>query len=296
MLSMHSIVRRRGWMSAFMLLIVASLLAACGASPSTSSPSTSTSRPAATVPQVTIIAKDFSFAMPDTLQAGLVAITLTNQGSQPHQAQLERLNDGVTQARVLAAFKKGPDALLPLLSSYGGANTVDPGQSQEAILNIAQGQYIMLCFVSGPDTLPHFIKGMYKFFTVTGSSNANQVSQPQVNGQVMLRDFSIVLPTSIPAGPLMLQVTNQGSQPHEMDVLKLMPGKSMQDALTFLQQPAGPPPFADAGGMGALNPGMSGWVKLNLTSGNYVALCFVPDHTTGKPHFALGMSTSFAVH
>jgi len=278
-----------------MLLIVASLLAACGASTSTSSPSTSTSQPAATVPQVTIIAKDFSFAMPDTLQAGLVHITLTNQGTQPHQAQLARLNNGVTQAQVLAAFKKGPEAFLPLLSSYGGANAVDPGQSQEVILNIAQGQYIMLCFVSGPDHILHVIKGMYKFFTVIGPSNANQVSQPQDNGQVMLRDFSIVLPASIHVGLMMLHVTNQGSQPHEMDVLKLMPDKTMQDALAFLQQPAGPPPFADAGGMGALNPGMSGWVKLNLASGHYVALCFVPDRTSGKPHFALDMITSFAV-
>ena len=151
MLSMHSIVRRQGWVSAFMVLILASLVAACGARTYTRSPSTPTSQPAATVPQVTITAKDFSFAMPDTLHTGLVDITLTNQGTQPHQAQLERLNNGVTQAQVLAAFKKGPEAFLPLLSSYGGANTVDPGQSQEVILNIAQGHYIMLCFVSGPD-------------------------------------------------------------------------------------------------------------------------------------------------
>lgn len=233
--------------------------------------------------------------MPDTLQTGLVDITLTNQGTQPHQAQLERLNNGVTQAQVLAAFKKGPGAFLPLLSSYGGANTVNPGQSQEVILTIAQGQYIILCFVSGPDHIPHVIKGMYKFFTVTGPSNDSQVSQPQVNGQVMLRDFSIVLPASIPADSMMLQVTNQGSQPHEMDLLKLMPGKTVKDALAFLQKPAGSPPFEDAGGMGALNPGMSGWVKLNLMSGNYVALCFVPDRTTGTPHFALGMITSFSV-
>jgi hypothetical protein len=295
MLSIHSIVRRRGWVSAFMVLILASLLAACGASTYTRSPSTPTSQPAATMPQETVTAKDFSFAMPDTLQTGLVDITLTNQGTQPHQAQLERLNNGVTQAQVLAAFKKGPAAFLPLLSSYGGVNAVEPGQSQEVILSITQGHYVMLCFVSGPDHIPHVLKGMYKFFTVTGPSNANQVGQPQADGQVTLRDFSIVLPASIPAGPLMLQVTNQGSQPHEMGLLKLMPGKTMQDALAFLQKPAGPPPFGDAGGMGALNPGMSGWVKLNLASGNYVALCFVPDRTTGKPHFALGMITSFSV-
>jgi hypothetical protein len=38
-----------------------------------------------------------------------------------------------------------------------------------------------------------------------------------------------------------------------------------------------------------------GWVKLNPTSGHYVALCFVPDRTTGTPHFALGMITSLSV-
>jgi hypothetical protein len=295
MVRTSSIAGPPAWIGILPLLIVASLLVACGTSPSTGSSPTPTKPAAAALPQVTITAKDFSFAMPDTLQAGLVDITLTNQGAQPHQAQLERLNDGVTQAQVLDAFKKGPEAMLPLLSSYGGANTVDPGQSQEVVLNLTPGQYVMLCFISGADNIPHFAKGMYKFFTVTAPSNANQASQPQADGQVTLKDFSFVLPTSIHAGPMTLQVTNQGTQPHEMDLLKLLPGKGVQDALAFLQKPAGPPPFADAGGMGALNPGMSGWVKLNLTSGNYVALCFVPDITTGKPHFALGMITTFSV-
>ncbi len=110
-----------------------------------------------------------------------------------------------------------------------------------------------------------------------------------------LKDFSIVLPSSLKPGPVLLNVTNQGPQPHEMDLLKLAPGKSEQDVLKFLQKPAGPPPFTDAGGMGGLAPGTSGWVKLNLTSGNYVALCFVPDAKTGNPHFALGMITTFTV-
>jgi len=295
MLHRHFIARRHAWMGILMCLLVASILVACGASPSTGPSSTPTSTSAAAIPKITINATEFSFAMPDTLQAGLVDITLMNQGGLPHLAQLSRLNNGVTQAQVLAAFSKGPNVLLPLLTFTGGVNVVVPGQSQEVILNLTQGQYVMLCFVTGSDNIPHFVKGMYKFFTVSGQSNANQVSQPQADGQVTLKNFSFVLPTSIHAGSMMLQVTNHGSQPHEMDLLKLMLGKSMQDVLAFLQKPAGPPPFADAGGMGALAPGMSGWVKLNLTSGNYVALCFVPDPTTGKLHFALGMITTFSV-
>jgi hypothetical protein len=135
---------------------------------------------------------------------------------------------------------------------------------------------------------------MYKFFDVNSSSTPAQVSDPTAQGEVLLKDLSIELPNQLKAGPALLKVTNQGPQPHELTLLKLAPGKSAQDALAFLEKPAGAPPFADAGGMGALASGMSGWIKLNLTTGNYVALCFVPD-PTGKPHFAMGMISSFSV-
>jgi hypothetical protein len=62
-----------------------------------------------------------------------------------------------------------------------------------------------------------------------------------------------------------------------------------------MQKPDGPPPFSDAGGIGALMAGKSGWFDIELTPGNYIALCFVPSPTTGKAHFAMGMITPFSV-
>jgi uncharacterized cupredoxin-like copper-binding protein len=293
----HSTTLSRTLMQPVALFALVTLFAACASSSAGNSASvtpTATQQPS--LPSITIKAKDYSFDMPDTLQAGLVDVTMMNEGTQPHQVQFARLNDGVTQAQTLAALKKGLDAFVPLFTFEGGANTVDPGQSQQVILNLPAGQYMAQCFVSGSDNIPHLAKGMYKFFTVTGSSTTTQASMPQVSGQVSLKNFSFVVPTTINAGSLTWQVTNQGTQPHEMDLLKLAPGKDVPDMLAFLRKPAGPPPFTDAGGMGALAPGLSAWVKLNLTSGKYVALCFVPDPTTGKPHFALGMMTSFTVH
>ncbi len=160
---------------------------------------------------------------------------------------------------------------------------------------MSAGQYASICFVVGRDNVPHYMKGMVQSFTVTGASSTSQVP-PQANGQVLLRDFSYVLPSTIPSGPITLQVTNQGSQPHEMALYQLASGKRMQDVLAFLQKPTGPPPFQEAGGIAALAPGSTAWLKLDLQPGNYVALCFVPDSTTGKPHVMLGMITTFTVH
>ena len=112
-----------------------------------------------------------------------------------------------------------------------------------------------------------------------------------------LKDFSISMPSSVAAGKHTLKVTNQGPEAHEFSLIQLAPGKTAQDVMAFfMQPPAGPPPFTDAGGMGALAPNTSGWVEVDLTAGNYMALCFVPDPRTGKAHAMLGMLTTFTVH
>lgn len=280
-------------MQVLVLFLLIGMLAACGTSGQESSSATPTSN--ASIPTITMTAKDFSFDMPETLPAGLVNITMTNTGADPHQANLAQLNQGVTQDQVLTALKKEPEAITRLLTFVGGPNTVGPGQSQEVILPLSAGQYVALCFASGTDNVPHEAKGMVKFFQVQGSSDLTQVSEPTAQGQVTLKDFHFELPGPLKAGPALLKVTNQGPEPHELTLVKLAPGKSMQDVLAFFEKPAGPPPFADAGGIGALASGMSGWVKLNLTAGDYVAVCFVPD-STGKPHFAMGMATPFSVN
>jgi hypothetical protein len=178
----------------------------------------------------------------------------------------------------------------------GGANAVDPGAKQEVILNLQQGTYASICFVSGQDNAPHYMKGMLSKLIVTESSG-NQIPAPKDNGQIVLQDFSFTMPGSIPSGPVTLKVTNNGPQGHELDLVKPVQDKGAADVLNYLNaiHPSGPPPFTDAGGMGALQTGSSAWVKLNLQPGNYVAVCFVPDVKTGKPHFMLGMHTAFTV-
>jgi hypothetical protein len=160
-----------------------------------------------------------------------------------------------------------------------------PGQRQEVILNLPAGHYVSICFVRGGDNVPHYMKGMITQFTVVGSPGTSQ--PPKADAEMVLQNFSYVLPGTLPSGPITLKVTNQGSQTHEVTLVHLAPGKSMQDVIAFLHKPAGPPPFAFVGGLAAIAPQQSAWLKLNLQPGQYGTLCFVTDPTTGKPHFML---------
>jgi len=194
--------------------------------------------------------------------------------------------------------KNGPvSSTLQLITGTGGANTIDPGGKQEVILNLTQGEYASICFVSGSDNVPHFIKGMLQHLSVTGSPTTSQ-AQPQANAAITLKDFAIEVPNNVTAGAVTWKVTNDGPQLHEMDILKLHSGvtfEQFQKIMSSQGPPSGPLPFDNAGGIGALQSGTSGWIKLNLQPANYVVLCFVPDVKTGKPHFMLGMMSAFTV-
>ena len=247
------------------------------------------------VTKITITAHDYSYETPVQVEAGLVSITLENEGQEPHHVQLFRLNDGVSPEQFLAALQQDPAAALSLGSWAGGPGVVDFGGRQEVAMELTAGAYMLLCFVPSPDGVPHLAKGMVASLEVVDNQEQVHVQPPQAEATVKMDDFSFVLPSDIKAGPQVWQIDNRGQQPHEISLIKLVEGKTMADVAAFMAAPDGPPPFASAGGLQGIDPGESGWLKLNLTPGDYVALCHIPDPASGKPHTELGMVAPFSV-
>ena len=283
----------------FLFLILLGLLAGCGNTPASNG---GVNRPTPTspssIPTVAINAIDYGYIMPDTItvQAGLVDVALVNNGTQSHQAQVARLKSGVTREEVLDELvtKRHLAAAFSLFTFMGGPDTISPGYGQETILNLSAGQYVLLCFVVGQDSIPHIDKGMIHFFIV--SPTQNQETLPQVDGEITMKELSYRLPGLITQSrPLTLHVTNQGTEPHELNIVKLATGKGIRDIESFFQSPSGPPPFEELGGLAAIEPGGSGWIKIHLEPGTYAVFSFLSDQRSGEPQLALGMITQFTV-
>src|SRR5436305_8686054 len=85
------------------LLLLIGLLTSCGANNSDNSAAKPTPTNEAAPTKITMTAKDYSFDMPETVQAGLVDIAMNNVGTERHQANVSRLKEGVTKDQVLAA-------------------------------------------------------------------------------------------------------------------------------------------------------------------------------------------------
>ncbi len=82
-----------------------------------------------------------------------------------------------------------------------------------------------------------------------------------------------------------------------MLLIRLKEGKTLDDVMAYLQSesPEGELPVEEVGGAQGMANGYSAFVNLDLTPGQYIALCFIPDPETGQPHVALGMLSSFTV-
>jgi hypothetical protein len=269
------------------ILLMALLLSACG--PAANSQAASQAQ----IPQIMIKAADFSFDAPAQIEAGLVSITLENDGQESHHAQLVRLNDGVTLEQFQSALHEGPEAF-SMVTWAGGPGTVAPGRRQQVTVKLSAGQYVLLCFIPSQDNVAHLDKGMVRPIEVVAPKTQASISEPKADAMVKLLDFSFVLPPEVKAGRQVWKIVNEGQQAHEIDLIKLAEGKAMADVNAFMQSPHAAPPFEDAGGFVAIEPGEAGWLHLDLEPGEYVALCFVPDEE-GKSHTEHGMVLSFSV-
>jgi len=248
-------------------------------------------------PAVTLTITDSSLSIPATVPAGYTAITVVNNGATPHEASFVRLNPGFTIQQLIAAgqaINNSEDpadfiAFLQVAQFYGGVSGVEPGTSNQVVLNLTPGTYAVADTAGFP--------GLFASFTVAGP--ASDVAPPLADATITQRDFAFDVPATIAAGTRTLEVRNTGAQTHEMALARLDPGYTLQDVLAALQQGGpgqGPPPWVHQfTSVDPQGPGLTQWVTLNLTPGTYAMLCFLPDVNTDLPHALEGMVNSFTV-
>ena len=266
--------------------------AATAATP-TPAPAAAAAAAAAAPNMVTFTAKEYSFDGPDTIPAGLTMFHLTDAGKEMHHLQVIKLDQGKTFTDLQAALKAGgppPAWMIP----YGGVNPPAPGATTTAMQVMEPGNYAVVCFVEGADHVPHLAKGMARPLTVTASPNAN-MTEPTADVTLTLNDYSFTLSKPLAAGKQLIKVENAAAQPHEVVLVQLAPGKTIEDVGKWVTDMKGPPPGKPIGGIPGFPKGKNAFFEATLEPGDYGMICFVPDAKDGKPHFTHGMMKQFKV-
>lgn len=268
------------------VLASAGLLLASSACRPEESPQQEMSMAAAVPNVVTVIATDFAYQVPAEIPAGLTTLAMVNQGSEAHHAQLIKLDEGKSLADFLALGEGAPQP--SWVSFVGGPNAADPGATVAATSILEPGHYAIVCWIPSPDGVPHIAKGMAAEFDVTGTLAAQPV-EPVTDLVITLADYGFQLSEPLTVGSHTIRVENEGEQGHEVVVVKLMPGKTPEDFVAWVEKMEGPPPGNMLGGVVDLDPGAHAFFSLDVEPGDYALICFLPDTKDGKPHFVHGM-------
>jgi len=239
---------------------------------------------------------DYSFEAPTTMPAGRTRVVLHNQaGTEPHQATVVKLNDGVTTSDYLAALAQSFSAAATKGKLLGGPNSAAPGKDTGVVVDLKPGNYTVMCLIPSPDGQPHVVKGMLRDLTVTPAAT-KQKSTAKTLPVVALSEYQFKLPKELGRGPV--EIVNKGKEAHEAVIAKLPPGKTVKDIVDWVKPifvPApGPQPYEDVGGTTPMSPGTRVRLDTRLPKGKYLLLCFIPD-PSGEAHLKVGMIHPFTV-
>jgi hypothetical protein len=115
----------------------------------------------------TIVMKDFTFDVPETVPTGRAVYRVNSTGpTQPHEAAIVKLNEGKT-AQDYAAFFSAPPAGPPPGQNVGGMQGLDNGSGAWVTVDLPAGNYALICQIPDPASgKPHIALGMVKGFTV----------------------------------------------------------------------------------------------------------------------------------
>lgn len=110
---------------------------------------------------------------------------------------------------------------------------------------------------------------------------------------VRANDYAYTAPDSLPAGPTAFGLANDGKVPHEVIVVRLRPGASVQEILRRDQADSSWRDLRDPpSGILTADPGVTtpGQLLIDLQPGErYLLVCNFQDSETAPMHFHLGM-------
>ncbi len=250
---------------------------------------------AAEAQSLRLVANDYGYEVEGAPSAGPVEVELVNEGHELHHAQLIRLDEGKTLADLAQAdLEHAPPSWAVMM---GGPNAVEPGDSGSAYATLEAGNYAVICIIPSPDGKLHVMKGMASSFEVKPATGRRLREAPQSEVTIRLKDFAFDGPSQLHPGKHAIRVINDGPQNHEVVFVRLNEGKTAEDLFSWFR--AGMvdvPPAHFVGGTVGLAPGGANTIVEDLSAGNYLLLCFLPNTAGhGEPHLAQGMILSMAV-
>lgn len=215
---------------------------------------------------ITVYATDTGFEAPTRVPSGATTLHFVNRGWEPHRMLLLRVADTLDEAALRASLPLG-ERPVPGITSLGGTGVQRGEGTEQLSLALNPGRYALVCDV-------HDGRAEIREFTVLDYEEA---VLPAGDWNAVLQDDGVQAPAALAAGARWLRIENRGTRLHGVDVGRLRPRRTPDDARRWLQAPSGPAPWLRVGGSGLLSPGQTVLAEVPMSPGEYVLFATAPD-------------------
>jgi hypothetical protein len=115
-------------------------------------------------PSIALVLTDHHFRLSAPVEGGKLRWRVKNDGTEPHQALVVRLPDGVSEYGERAWFEHGSKGPEPG-ERVGGLERIAPGADDSFHTDLKPGTYLLLCTMT-EDEGRHYELGMIYRFTI----------------------------------------------------------------------------------------------------------------------------------
>ncbi len=282
-------VRSRFWA---LLVAPALLLAACGNDGGQGgTQATAPPQPAKVTVTASAAGKQVKFDVPAQLKPGATQLELVNDIKEPAELQIVQLDGGHTLAEFYPVIESEEPKPIPTwFHAFGGVGETSPGETRSVVVDLKAGKYAWFSGTAPEQegAQPQYKRGGEGSFEVTGDPSGAQL--PATPAQITAKELG---PTDyqfeasgFKAGTNQITFTNSGAQLHHVIIAKLNKGATIDKVMEFFSTEKGPPPVDfDASEITAvLDRGGKQVETVELQSGSYALMCFIPDREGSPPH------------
>ncbi len=246
------------------------------------------------IPEIELIGNPDGLVFPESVAAGLNKVIMFNNTNVEMHVFTMRIPDDVTDVELDAAMASEalPEWWLTTLFAGNPDQAAPGGGSAYGYVHYQPGRYV----IQNP------FNGQMTRFEATGDPWGQPA--PVADVEIGLLDMAFAgFEALLPAGPNVWRVTNHGTTWHDVTVLAAPAGSTVDDLMAAFAamedaEAVFPDGYLVAGGVGAMSPGVTAWIDLDLTAGTHIGACFLPTlegEDAGTPHAFLGMITTFDV-
>lgn len=281
-------------------LSVAGAGAAYAQTPPPKRPAAVRPAPARAVPgqgtELVIVVTDRGLEVPSQVDEGLVNVRLFNRSSGSQHISVLKV-DRLDRLPAIVDYLKSGDWNVPWINRMGGPESTPPGGVSSVSMILEPGRYVIAQLPITPTPAgPLVLRDVEELAVLRQPPGPGVVtSLPPAAATITLYEWNFNITGPLNAGRRTIRVENTGQFEHQVWIVRLAPGKGLEQAVKWAEHPSGPPPFEGIGGTTNVARGHSVNVTVDLLEGDYALLCVTYNPLSKRLHSQHGMVKAFHV-